>query len=50
MNAKEIVNATKKTKDKKAEDLIDDVCLFEKLPEDVQDAILELMRTMLHNK
>ena len=49
MKAKEIVNENKKTHDKKADDMIDAVGLFEKLPEDIQDAILELMRTMLHN-
>lgn len=49
MNDKDIVNDIEKVQDKKADDLINAVGLFEMLPEDVQDAILELMRTMLHN-
>ena len=49
MKATKNADDTKEMQDKKADDLIDAVELFEMLPEDVQDAILELMRTMLHN-
>ena len=50
MNTKETVNDAQKYHDKKADDGTDAVDMFKKLPEDVQSAILKLIRTMLHNK
>lgn len=49
MNTKETVNDDKKSNDKKVDDWIDTVGIFESLPEGVQNAILDLMRTILHN-
>lgn len=49
MKTKENAEDTKPKCDKEVNNPIDAVDLFEKLPEDMQDAILELMRTMLHN-
>lgn len=50
VNTKKNVNDVGRTKDKTADDLRDTVRMFKKLPKNVQNAILELMRTMLHNK